>query len=273
MNLNLHFPDCLIHTMPQRSEEWHDIRKDKLTASQAGAWLAERPECRLTIPELKAELDRLGEPYKASEARPKLLSSLAGRLGGELPSSHLKSTLDAQHTAVCKILSKAAYCPVPDQWEVDPDGLPPKNPALWAIWNGLRLEPEAVASFAKWSGEEVDEVGFCTHKSGVAGCSPDGLIKGKSIGFEGKAPLPATHVGYLLKGELPETYRDQVHFSMAVTGAESWWFQSYCPGLPPFRILTERSDYTEKMVLGIEDFKFALESAKEEIESIWENRF
>jgi hypothetical protein len=268
--LNLHFPDCLVHRMPQRSPEWHEIRKDKLTASQVGSWLAERPECRLTIPEIKTRLNQVGGKYNASDTRDKLLSILVENTIHPLPVSHLKGTIDARHTAICKILGSMSKCQVPDAWEVDPDGAPPKNPALWAIWNGIRQEPAALAAFQDWHGHALIEVGFCEHKSGVAGCSPDAIIYGQPIGFEGKAPLPQTHIRYLLDGTLPPEYADQVHFSMAVTGAQGWWFQSYCEGLPTFRTFTERSGYTERMVEGIAEFAECLESARDEIIGLYD---
>lgn len=271
-DLAQHFPDCTIHRMPQRSPEWHEIRKDKLTGSQVGSWLAERPQCRLTMPEIKAQLDEMGGQYKSADKRDELLAKLENYLG-KLPMSHLQGTVDARHTAICKILGSISGCEVPDQWEVDPLGAPPKNTALWAVWNGIRLEPEALAAFQDWHGTEIVQVGFCEHKSGVAGCSPDGLLQGQPAGFEGKAPLPATHVRYLLDGVLPDQYRDQVHFSMAVTGATAWWFQSYCPGLPPFRILTLRDEYTERMVDGLREFKDYLDAARDEIAALWEAEF
>ena len=266
--MNPLFPDCTIHHMPQRSEAWHEIRKDKLTATGMGAWLAEKRECRLTIPDIKLALDAEGIAYKASAKRDDLLA-----LSKVWPETHLKSTTDARHTAICKILGGMSKAQAPDPFEVDPDGPPPKNPALWAVWNGLRLEKEAAAAFSKWHEKEVIGIGFAVHKSGFAGCSPDGLIEGLPHGFEGKCPLPATHVDYLLKGELPPVYRDQVHGSMAVTGAQGWWFQSYCPGLPTFRIFTMRDDYTERMASGIWEFAECLKSATEEIASLWDAEF
>jgi len=262
------FPDCEISMMPQRSAEWHEIRKDKLTASQAGAWLAERPSCRLTIPEIKAVLDAKEIIYKSTLNKDQLLA-----LSDNWPLGVTQGSLDAQQTAIYKILGNLSGCKVPDQWEVDPDGPPPRNPALWAVWNGLRLEKEAVAEFQEWSGEKIIEVGFAKSLTGSAGCSPDGLIDGKPIGFEGKAPLPATHVKYLLEDKLPDIYRDQVHFSMAVTGAKGWWFQSYCPGLPPFPIFIERDEYTERMAAGLAEFNDTLMAAEHQIASLWEATF
>jgi hypothetical protein len=270
--MNHLFPDCKIHTMPQRSPEWHAIRKDKLTASGMGAWLAERPECRMTIPELRTELVDRCIAHKSSAKRDELIE-LCIASGIDLPAQHLKGTVDARHTAICRILGAMSNCAVPDQWEVDPDGPPPRNPALWAVWNGIRQEAAAVKSFEEWSGETIIEVGFCEHKSGVAGCSPDGLIDGKPYGFEGKAPLPTTHVRYLLDGVLPAEYVDQVHASMAITGAQGWHFQSYCPGLPPFRIFTPRDEYTERMVAGLVEFSVHLESARDEIAALWDAEF
>lgn len=270
-DINLHFPDCLIHKMPQRSPEWEAIRKDKLTASQVGSWLAEEKKCRLENDEIKALLGLASINYPKKAVKADLLALLD--TVSELPLTHLKGTIDARHSAICKILGSMSKCQVPDQWEVDPNGAPPRNPSLWAVWNGIRQEPAALAAFQDWHGHALIEVGFCEHKSGVAGCSPDALIYGKPIGFEGKAPLPQTHIRYLLDGVLPAEYTDQIHFSMAVTGADGWWFQSYCEGLPSFRIFTERSDYTERMVEGLAEFAECLKSARDEIAGLWDSEF
>jgi len=270
--INLHFPDCIIHDVPQRSEAWHELRKDKLTASGVGSWLAEEPQVRITVDEIKTILDRFALPYKKSGAKPELLALLPT---GMLPRPSLtQGAKDARHTAICRILGSMSKAQCPDQWEVDPDGPPPRNPALWAVWNGIRLEREAVAAFSEWHGNELFEVGFCEHKSGIAGCSPDSLIKGQPIGFEGKAPLPATHVRYLLDPEsLIKDYADQCHFSMAVTGAVGWHLQSYCPGIPPVRRLIHRDEYTERMAQGIGEFAVHLKSAREEIAALWDEEF
>lgn len=266
--LSQYFPACEIFDMPQRSESWNANRKFNLTASWVGAWLADlEPQCRMTVADIKTALDSLGIEYRKSALRPELLALL--------PDEHhvktvLQGTLDAQETAICKILGGMSGCEVPDAYEVDPDGPPPRNPSLWAIWNGIRLEPEACACFERDTGLALAHVGYCRHESGVAGCSPDGLIDGLPEGFEGKAPLPDAHCRYLRAGVLPDNYRDQVHFSMAVTGAAAWHFQSYCPGLPPFRVRVERDDYTERMLDGIWRFSAALDAARDDMAERWE---
>lgn len=263
------FPDCDVFTMPQRSEAWHAIRADKLTGSAMGAWLAERPECRMTVAEISESLAGLGIAFKKSAKRDDLLDLL--------PETHrflsmTKGAIEAREKAICKVLGAMSKCEVPDEFEIDPDGLPPRNPGLWAIWNGIRLEPEARACFERATGHKVEEVGFCRHKSKASGCSPDGLIPSLGEGLEMKCPLPATHVGYLRAGVLPDSYRDQVHGCMAVTGATAWWFQSYCPGLPPFRVRVERDEYTERMAEGLNDFARSLDQARAAMAQLWKRK-
>ena len=266
------FPDCEIYTMPQRSPMWHDMRGDKLTASQVGSWLAEEKKCRLENKEIESLLDMASINYPKRASKAVLLELL--ETVDEIPLSHSSATINASHTAICKILGDISGCAVPDQWEVEPDGPPPRNPAMWAIWNGIRMEDEAVRAFEKWSGTTIVHVGFCLHKSNVAGCSPDGLLVREPVGFEGKAPLPATHVNYVLNRQaLIDQYGDQCHFSMAVTGAKAWWLQSYCPGLPAARVLIQRDEYTERMVEGLEEFAESLESARQEIAALWDEEF
>ena len=252
----MNFPDCKIHRMPQRSDEWFDIRKGKLTGTGMGSWLAERPECRLSVAALREMLESAtGVKPPAKLKRDELLSECR-ELKLDLPETLLKGTFDARLTALAKLVGSLSACEVPDQFEIDPEGPPPRNPSLWAIWNGQRLEPEALEVFTKDTGFEVEEVGFCEHHSGFSGVSPDALLVGENVGFEGKCPLPATHAEYLLRNELPPKYKDQVHGSMAVTGADAWWFQSYSPGSikEVFRILVHRDEYTERMETGLNEF-------------------
>lgn len=97
---------------------------------------------------------------------------------------------------------------------------------------GTELEPEARAYFEYTTGMETRQAGFVFRdESRLSGCSPDGLI-GDDSGLEMKCPMPATHVSYLLAGKVPTGYLAQIQFSIWVCGARSWWFQSYCPGLP-----------------------------------------
>lgn len=195
------FRDCSIYYMPQRSDEWFDVRKGVLTASEFGAWL---------LP------SKSGKPTKTQTS--------------------------ASQNAICRMISQ----------KLGLDEAP--NFDNWAMKRGRDLESASAANFEFETGVKLCPVGFCLSKHGAFGCSPDGLVFGQNAGFESKSPAGPTHVKYLQDGVLPSEYELQVHGSMAVTGADSWWFQSYCPGAPTFRILVERDQTTENLLNALRSF-------------------
>lgn len=122
---------------------------------------------------------------------------------------------------------------------------------------GQELEPQAREAFASETGLTLDQVGFVIADDGTCGCSPDSLIMmgGHHIaGLEIKCPSPKTHVGYVLDGVLPDTYKQQVHGGMAITGLGVWHFFSFFPGLKPLHVVVRRDEYTEKMECHLRDF-------------------
>lgn len=141
----------------------------------------------------------------------------------------------------------------------------PIEPTAWML-RGIELEPEARALFEFQTGWEVEQVGFATNDDGTAGCSPDGIIhiEGGREGWETKCPKASTHIGYLRAGILPPYYKPQVHFSLAVTGLNRWWFMSHYPGLEPLIVPVDRDEYTEKVAKAVRGFtdRLAEESEK-----------
>lgn len=115
----------------------------------------------------------------------------------------------------------------------------------FATEQGTILESEAIPWYELETGEQVERIGFITNDAADVGCSPDGLL-GDDCGIEIKSPEAKTHVGYLLKGELPKEYAAQVHGSMYVTGFTTWKFLSYRRGFPPFMLTVERDDEIQK---------------------------
>lgn len=135
--------------------------------------------------------------------------------------------------------------------------------------NGIIVEHKA-ALFAEMEyGLKIQPVGFVSDDAERFGCSPDGLIgwimlsdtapsnfginpgKGKLgpgiSGIEIKAPALATHIKYLLAGELPDDYFCQVQGSMFVTGCQTWHFLSYplacyLDGFPTLHLIVERDE-------------------------------
>ena len=123
---------------------------------------------------------------------------------------------------------------------------------------GNEMEPEARVDFERVTGLTVEQVGFCTRDDGIVGCSPDGLIRGAgggwNAGLELKCPAPKTHVSYMMAGDLPDVYKQQVHGGMAVTGLDEWHFYSYFPGMRPVHVLVKRDAYTEKLSNALDAF-------------------
>lgn len=122
---------------------------------------------------------------------------------------------------------------------------------------GTALEPDARAKFEEITGYTVKEVGFVTRDAEDAGCSPDGLAYEGEVcdgGLEIKCPAPKTHVLYIEKGELPGSYKQQVHGSMAITGLNVWYFMSYCPGIQPLLLEVKRSAYTDAVERALNGF-------------------
>jgi hypothetical protein len=147
----------------------------------------------------------------------------------------------------------------------------PPEPFVETYWmaRGTELEEEARSWFSVETGYEVGQVGFIESDSNLVGVSPDGTIEvpyGNEqfhlIPLELKVPKPSTHISWLLMGCLPKEHTQQVHFSMAVTGAPYAYFMSYNPDIDPLIIRVERDDYTEKMVAAIAvyeaEFKWSL---------------
>lgn len=120
--------------------------------------------------------------------------------------------------------------------------------------NGIDLEAEARAAFAMDSGEQVEQVGWCVDEQGRWGFSPDGLIVGKQAGLELKCPALHTQAQYLLAKTLPREYKPQVHFALAVSGYDFWWFYSYSPPLDPLMLKVYPDEYTEAMKSALEQF-------------------
>lgn len=126
--------------------------------------------------------------------------------------------------------------------------------------NGNRREAEARELVCMTLDCDLEQVAFVTTDDGLLGCSPDGInVEGK-YGAEIKCPMAKTHIGYLRYGQLPDSYKQQVHMSMAVTGFKRWHFASYYPGLEPLLITAEWDDYTDKVKKALAQFSKRLEA-------------
>jgi putative phage-type endonuclease len=102
-----------------------------------------------------------------------------------------------------------------------------------AMERGQQMEDEARQLYSLITGNELHTVGICyPDKNKRYGCSPDGLV-GDDIALEIKCPTLPVHVEYLLKGELPSEYFQQVQGQLLVTKRHHVDFMSYYPGMKP----------------------------------------
>lgn len=100
-----------------------------------------------------------------------------------------------------------------------------------AMEDGIEREPEAMAHYEALTGTLVQPVGFCSHDTLMAGCSPDGFV-GEDGLLSIKSPIPATHWQYLRSGVIPDDYLKQITHEMWITGRTWCDWLSYQPSFP-----------------------------------------
>lgn len=102
-----------------------------------------------------------------------------------------------------------------------------------AMQRGIDKEPDAIAAYEALTGNLVMPVGFITHDTLQAGCSPDGLVSHDGI-VEVKCPNTSTHLAYYDNPEcLLDKYRAQVVHNLWIT-QRSWCdVVSFDDRLPP----------------------------------------
>lgn len=174
------------------------------------------------------------------------------------------------------------------------DGEIERMPPNAAMRTGTALEPIVRQVYEEQTGKTVEEVGFITHDRLPLGCSPDGIIVDADgvyqHGLEIKSPSPGQHVHCLLRGELPEQYKFQVHMSMIVAELPRWDFYTYRPKVtrmqkdvapwivrewehssrPPFHIVVERDSFTDQLERALNDLCLVYERMKSQMADLYD---
>ncbi len=119
---------------------------------------------------------------------------------------------------------------------------------------GIETEPQARDAYAFWMDYDVEQVGFIDHpRIAMSGASPDGLIGDDGL-VEIKCPSSATHIDFLLSGQIPDKYVKQMMWQMACTGREWVDYVSFDPRLPvDLRIKINRVYRVAKMIQDLEN--------------------
>ena len=120
-------------------------------------------------------------------------------------------------------------------------GMPADNFVSKEMQWGIDNEPFARAAYELAQDVTVDTVGFAVHPTIARfGASPDGLVN--DIGMvEFKCPNTATHLDYILAGEVPTEYQPQMLAELCCAGREWCDFVSFDPRLPErFQLFVRR---------------------------------
>lgn len=111
-------------------------------------------------------------------------------------------------------------------------GTPGESFTNAAMQWGTEMEPLARAAYEMFIDDLVDQTGFVDHPSiAWCGASPDGLVNDSGL-VEIKCPSTATHIDYLLSGEVPSKYEPQMALQLLCTGRKWCDFVSYDPRMP-----------------------------------------
>jgi hypothetical protein len=97
---------------------------------------------------------------------------------------------------------------------------------------GTDQEPMARWSYELITGRFVEQVAFIEHDTLPVGCSPDGLVLGRTRGAEIKCVIPTVQIETVDAGGYPSEHKPQVQGGMWLTECGSWDFCSYCPDMP-----------------------------------------
>ena len=123
-----------------------------------------------------------------------------------------------------------------------------KSPAM--DW-GIEQEAAARDAYSARTGVLVDEVDFVDHPTMQAGASPDGLV-GEDGLIEIKCPNTSTMLEYLEDRTIPQKYRLQMQWQLAVTGRDWCDFVAFDPRLPEhLQLLVIREPRNTDLVVEI----------------------
>lgn len=123
-----------------------------------------------------------------------------------------------------------------------------------AMRRGTEQEPYARAAYEVKRGVLVDQVGMVLHHSNDRfAASPDGIVGDEGL-VEIKCPNTATHLEYLLAGDVPSDYQPQMLWQMACTGRKWCDFVSFDPRLPDhLQLFVKRMERDDKRIEEMEE--------------------
>ena len=236
----------MIHDIDQNTEAWDKIRADKLTASELGDWFIAQPKLTLNSTEIKEILTELEIEHKKSAK----VAELIALLPQDVIDSHqgyAKKDQTARFNAMCRILG-CSIAPVTKEFMGN------KSTDF-----GHAYEDEAASAFELITGLRAVKVGFVTLDGfDYFGASPDRLVysadKKHFMGVLEIKCKPEQHVKTVIEDVLPYENRLQLHFQMAITGANKGYFFSYSPDMKPMLKIVHADYLTDRVERGMVSF-------------------
>lgn len=131
---------------------------------------------------------------------------------------------------------------------------------------GIEQEQFARAAYELERDLMVETCGFILHPEvDNFGASPDGLVGDDGL-VQIKCPTTATHLNWMLKGEIPLEHAPQMLAEMSVTGRDWCDFVSYHPWMPPHLQIFVRRFVRNNRDVGV--LERAVREFDDEIESV-----
>jgi len=136
-----------------------------------------------------------------------------------------------------------------------------------AMARGTLMEEPAAKAFTFQTDIEVERIGFVTTEDLMLGASPDRKVVDTNWIVEIKAPGEATHMRYLMGGEMVSDYRTQLQGQLMVGEYDGVYAVSYHPELPLSVTPVHRDEpYIAKLKTATEAFVEVLRAKREEVE-------
>lgn len=243
-----------IHYMVQKSPDWWEMRRGKVSASEANRILTPNgAEPKFSC--VADDGETCGTKHGKRDAADKCAAA-KGKKGKAFAVVECPLEMAAGHDSYIDQL-------IADTIHFDPNMMT-ERPVSRAIEEGNRREPDSRQWYERRVGRTVTQVGGCETADGLLWCSPDGLV-GEEGGLELKNCDLATHVSYLRGGVIPAEYVPQVHTSLIVTGYKWWDWVSYHPACHAQLVIrTVPDEFTAKLRVCLATFlaKYAEAKAK-----------
>lgn len=162
---------------------------------------------------------------------------------GKITSSRVAKIFKSDNMSLVDELIAERVCPI-----IEFDGYV-TDEMQW----GTDHEDEAATEYAKLTGAELVQVGFCVHdKYDWLGMSPDRLTKDNKGAIEIKCPSTKTHIKYIRQDKIPTEYKSQVEQYFLINEECEWVdFVSYDPRFTPRPLFVKRMLRSDVDVDGI----------------------